>query len=346
MNEKWPSSENREIRATNESATIERETELSSFFFPSRINTEGTSEMRDEMTMYALKPIVSLPGALAQTKTMYEMRNIHGGRSTDGDHTGPLCKNVPDITEQVISFLKSPLPEYNALEVRQEKILTQLAELKQQVSMLSQFLKETNQTAVDDQCCKSQPVNVKLIINANPKKPPYSISAMQKLWEDVDIKVETHVHSSISEEGPVVHRSVSSYPNSNIINLLLIWKDVEDLELVSGLHNYHVTGETNFLRYISRLLSSRNYENSICPQRINTADSILDLCHSLHFQESSAKKQEILRLIANKLDSDWFGKEKPNIADIAAWCTIKQVFSEKCPPKLRKWYEACEKLFV
>lgn len=79
------------------------------FFSPSGIDTEGTSEMRDEMTMYALKPIVSLPGALRQTKAMYEMRNIHGGRSTDGDHAGPVCKNVPDITEQVISFLKVPI---------------------------------------------------------------------------------------------------------------------------------------------------------------------------------------------------------------------------------------------
>lgn len=50
---------------------------------------------------------------------------------------------------------------------------------------------------------------------------------MQKLWEDVDIKVDTYVHSSIGEEGPVVHHSVSSSPNSNIINLSLIWKDGE-----------------------------------------------------------------------------------------------------------------------
>lgn len=58
------------------------------------------------MTMYALKPIVSLPGTLHHTKTMYEMRNIQEERSTDDDHTEAESKIVPDITEQVISFLK------------------------------------------------------------------------------------------------------------------------------------------------------------------------------------------------------------------------------------------------
>ncbi|XP_076233094.1 putative aminoacyl tRNA synthase complex-interacting multifunctional protein 2 isoform X2 [Calliopsis andreniformis] len=297
--------------------------------------------MRDEMTMYSLKPIVSLPRALHHTKTMYEMRNIHGERSTDDDHTDAVSKIVPDITEQ------SPLPEYKTLEIRQEKILAQLAELKKHVSTLCDFLKQTNQTAVVDTCSMSQePINVNLIINANPEKPPYSILALQRLWQDTDIKVQTFVHSSVSKEGPTVHHSTTSSPNSNVVNLTLIWKNVEDLQLVSGLHSYHITGETNFLRYISRILSLHNYESFTCIEKVNAIDTILDLCHSLHYQESLQKKQEILSLIADKVNTNWSGKENLDIADIAAWCTIKQVFPKKYPPKLKKWYEACEKLFV
>lgn len=41
-------------------------------------------------------------------------------------------------------YLQNPLPEYALLEARQEKILTQLAELKKQVSTLCNFLKHTN----------------------------------------------------------------------------------------------------------------------------------------------------------------------------------------------------------
>ena len=71
---------------------------------------------------------------------------------------------------------------------------------------------------------------------------------------------------------------------------------------------------------------------------------ILDLCYSLHFEESANKKQEILSLIADKLN--WSDKKILDIADVAVWCTIKQFFSKKYPPKLKNWYEACEKHFI
>ncbi|XP_017759473.1 PREDICTED: probable aminoacyl tRNA synthase complex-interacting multifunctional protein 2 [Eufriesea mexicana] len=292
------------------------------------------------MTMYTLKPIVSLPQTLHHRKTMYEMRNIHEERSTD-DHTEAENKIVPDITEQ------SPLPEYNALETRQEKILVQLAGLKKQVSTLSEFLKQTNQTIELDKSSKSQElVNVKLIINVNPKRPPYFISALQKMWKDTDIKVQTYVHSSVSKGGSVNYLSTTTSSKNNIIDLFLIWKNVEDMELISGLHSYYITGETNFLRYLSRLINTHNYENSVCVEKVNSIDLVLDLCHSLYFEESLKKKQEILLLIADKLNVNWSDTKELDIADIAAWCTIKQLFPKKYPSKLNKWFEACEKHFV
>ncbi|XP_006608527.1 aminoacyl tRNA synthase complex-interacting multifunctional protein 2-like isoform X5 [Apis dorsata] len=239
----------------------------------------------------------------------------------------------------------SPLPEYNALEARQEKILAQLAELKKQVSTLSGFLKQTNQV-INKSVTNQKTVNVNLIINVNPKRPPYFISALQNLWEDTDIKVQTYVHSSLNKEGSFIYQSITNSPKNNIINLSLIWKDVEELQLVSGLHSYYITGETNFLRYISRLINSHNYENSDCVEKLNTTDLILDLCHSLYFEESLKKKQEILSLIADKLNINWLNKKKLDIADIAAWSTIKQIFPNKYPPKLNEWFEACEKIFM
>lgn len=302
--------------------------------------------MRNEMTMYTLKPIVSLPQTLHRTKTMYEMQNIHEERSKD-DHTEAENKIVPDITEQVINFLKSPLPEYTALEVRQEKILTQLAELKRQVSALSDFLKQTNQVTVTDNSHTDQDtVNANLIINVNPNRPPYFILALQKLWTDTNIKVQTYTHSSVNKGELITHQLDTSSSKKNVINLSLIWKDVEDLELILGLRSYHITGEINFLRYLSRLLNSHNYENSVCLEKVNTIDLILDLCYCLHFEASLKKKQEMLSLIADKLDANWFDNKTPDIADVAAWCTIKQSFPKKYPSKLNRWFEACEKLFV
>lgn len=115
---------------------------------------------------------------------------------------------------------------------------------------------------------------------------------------------------------------------------------------MSGLHRYHIIGEINFLRYLSRLLHSHNFENSLCTEEINRTDLILDLCHSIHFEESSKKKQQILSSIADKLDTNWSDKKKPDLADIAAWCTIKQVSPKKYPSKLNQWFDACETFFV
>lgn len=293
------------------------------------------------MTMYELKPIVSLPGTLHRRKTMYEMRNIHEERST-GNHTEAEDEIAPDITEQ------NPLPEYSALEARQEKILAQLAELKQQVLTLSNFLKQTKPVAAacDKVPKKQDPVNVNLIINVNPKRPPYSVRALQRVWKDSEINVQTYIHSSVSEGGPVPCQMVKDGSRNNVINLSLIWKDVKDLEVQSGLRGYHITGETNFLRYLTRLITTHSYENSTSIDELNKIDLVLDLCHSLYYEESSKRKYEIVSSIADKLDINWSNGRSPDIADIATWCTVKQVFSEQCPPKLKKWFETCENLFT
>ncbi|XP_076228186.1 aminoacyl tRNA synthase complex-interacting multifunctional protein 2 isoform X3 [Nomia melanderi] len=301
--------------------------------------------MRNEMAMYALKPIVSLPDTLHHSETMYKMRNIHEERSRDDDHTEAENEIVPDITEQVINFLKSPLPEYNLLEERQEKILAELAELKKQVSTLCNLLKHPNQTAVIDKSHDSQdPISANLIIYVNPKTPPYSTLALKRVWMDTDIRIQTYIHSSVSEEVPLIYQSITNSPRKNIINLSVIWKNVEDLELVSGLRGYNITGEINFLRYISRLISSHDYENSMCTEKVNRLDLILDLCHLVHFQNTLKSKQELLLSIADELDLNASDKKEPDIADIAVWSTIKQIFP-KCPPKLEKWFKAYEKRF-
>ncbi|XP_076288766.1 putative aminoacyl tRNA synthase complex-interacting multifunctional protein 2 isoform X2 [Lasioglossum baleicum] len=299
--------------------------------------------MRNEMAMYALKPVISLPDTLHNSKPMYEMRNIHKERSRD-DHTEAENKIVPDITEQC------PLPEYNLLEARQEKILAQLADLKKQVSTLCNILKRTNQTTVEtaavEICNESQDaaVSVNLIVNVNPKMLPYSALALKRVWTDTDIRIQTYIHSSIDEQVPSIEQSVTQSPRKNVINIQLIWKDVADLELVSGLRGYSITGEMNFLRHLSRLVSLHNYENSACPENVNRIDWILDLCHSIRYQSTLERKQELILLLVDKLNINSPDKKEPDIADIAVWSTIKQVYP-KCPSKLQKWFIACEKRF-
>lgn len=315
------------------------------------------TERSGETTMYAMKPITFLPELPHHTDKMYEMKNIHGecGR---GDHTSTGIKIVADVTEQVIEFLKNPLPEYALLEARQEKILAQLAELKKQVSTLCDFLKHTDQEkrpashvkeenqVISDMHHNSEPIITDLIINVNPNKPPYSIIALQKVWNDTNIKLQSYVHSSVSGNIPEICIGDTNPSKPNVVNLLLIWKEVENLELVSGLYNYSLFGEVNFLRYLSRILHMHNFENHVDPVEATMLDTILDYCHCLQTEKSAKKQQSILQLITKKLGkNEWFGKHKPNIVDIAVWSIIKQTPIQNIPSNLTRWINTCEQIF-
>lgn len=294
--------------------------------------------------MYPLKPIVSLPERLYHSRTMYEMRNIHEEPRED-DHTTSAAKIVPDITEQ----LQARIPEFTALENRQEKILAQLAELKKQVSKLHSVLKQTIPSATIVTNPKTQePITVQLIVNVNPERLPYSILALKRVWKDVQIQLKNHVHSSINGKVPAEfeepdHTKGSS--NCHVINISLIWKEVDDLELKTGLHSYSINGESNFLRYVARLIDHHNYEN-LDTGEINLIESVLDLCHSVHSEKSQKRKQDLLIKAVHKLSNKKSNEQDVNIANIILWSTIKQVFQKNVPAALSKWFTASDKLYV
>jgi len=70
-----------------------------------------------------------------------------------------------------------------------------------------------------------KPVVIQLVLNVNPRKPPYSILALQKLWKDTNIKVISYIHSTMKEQIPIVFPKIIR--STNIIELTLIWKDGE-----------------------------------------------------------------------------------------------------------------------
>lgn len=69
-------------------------------------------------------------------------------------------------------------------------------------------------------------VNVDIILTANPKKAPFSILSLAKLWSDSSFRLQTHVHSTIAGTVPkfTIRKDENNTPK-NVINLRLIWKD-------------------------------------------------------------------------------------------------------------------------
>jgi aminoacyl tRNA synthase complex-interacting multifunctional protein 2 len=69
-----------------------------------------------------------------------------------------------------------------------------------------------------------KPVVIKLVLNVNPKKPPYSILALQKLWKDTNIKVTSYIHSTTTAQAPITFPEITTSA-TNVVEITLIWKE-------------------------------------------------------------------------------------------------------------------------
>lgn len=112
------------------------------------------------------------------------------------------------------------------------------------------------------------------------------------------------------------------------------------MEVVTNLCSCPINGEANFLRYVSRLIESHNYE-STCLQP-HTLDFALDFTNLLYNEQRIEKG---LLVLADEFEK-WSCKGGFNIVDIAVWSLIKQFPGTNLPPALRKWYALCEMTFT
>nr|CAD7431319.1 unnamed protein product [Timema monikensis] len=132
-----------------------------------------------------------------------------------------------------------PLPEVMALETRQEAILDQLAQLKQQITGLREGLKQSI-TSIPQRSRKLTVTNIPaqnglihdIVINASPKHPPYSILALYHLWGDtLKLNISCHVHSTVRNvpEHLLSFRPTDSTTskNSPLLNITVVWKEAD-----------------------------------------------------------------------------------------------------------------------
>ncbi|XP_057322369.1 aminoacyl tRNA synthase complex-interacting multifunctional protein 2 [Microplitis mediator] len=297
--------------------------------------------------MYELKAIINHNTAIERSSCMYEMKNIHD----DGDSSKHKCTIVSEVTDKFINITKAPLAEVKALEERQEKILAQLAELKEQVFNLCNVLNKNNSdTAVSHPKRASRtPVTADVVINVNPARPCYSLVALKKLWGDVDLRLSPYVHSSLNSKIPEGFEKNKPASNGSAINLSLIWKNVGDSELIaSGFKSQPIVGEANILRYLVRLFDNESYEKSDSVVETLKIDRVLDLSYLLTHQDLPKYRQTTLNLLDKLLGTEkWFGgKRFFNVADVAAWSAIKRFTSDKLPSNLSTWYRNCENTFL
>jgi zona occludens toxin (predicted ATPase) len=62
------------------------------------------------------------------------------------------------------------------------------------------------------------------LIKANPLRKPYLLYALQKLWKDTDIRIQTYKHSTIKQDIPDCFPPNIICTTKNVVNITMIWK--------------------------------------------------------------------------------------------------------------------------
>nr|CAD7579011.1 unnamed protein product [Timema californicum] len=312
-------------------------------------------------SMYTIRPIIKISEEIEYPKCMYMMKNLQKSHVTYAKKSTNIT-NSTSVLEQVKKLLKMPLPEVMALETRQEAILDQLAQLKEQITGLREGLKQSI-PSTPQRSRKLTITNIPaqnglihdIVINASPKHPPYSILALYHLWgETLKLNISCHIHSTVHDvpEHLLSFRPTNSAAskNSPLLNITIVWKEVgPDTELiVSPLKHVAVRGEVNILRYLTRLGPPQfNYELSDAPADATQVDATLDACYLLSRCGAGKEQRALIGALAARLGKERFlsGGNQPSVADIAVWSALKQAGDAKLGGDLARWFDQCSRTF-
>lgn len=120
--------------------------------------------------------------------------------------------------------------------------------------------------------------------------------------------------------------------------------------VVSPLKHVPICGESNILRYFSRLGPTEfNYEFTEDPTVPTKIDSLLDVCYQLARSRTIKEKQSLIRYINGQLGKAAFlTGSSCSLADIAVWSVLLQkncTTNSDLTVNLLKWFQNCCELF-
>jgi len=274
--------------------------------------------------MYALKPVFDLDAKVDIPSCMYSLPVIQSSTPIDG-----------------IGMTKATCPiSVEALEARQDAILARLGQLKTQVAAYKQSLGLPDTPASTVNVAKTADI----VIRCSPSFPAFSLKGIYSLLTGSGLTVHTscHTHCTVSSLPPNVQSflPVTEVPRSSAqVRMTLIWTEVgKDCELmVSPLTQSVIKGETNILRYFSRLFPTI-FPYETLPN-LNAVDSMLDNVSTLLWA-APRERQPIMRSLAvNLAKTAYLAGAGISVADLALYSAIRQLGLDKdLQPELMRWY--------
>ncbi|KAL3268249.1 hypothetical protein HHI36_007373 [Cryptolaemus montrouzieri] len=307
--------------------------------------------------MYEIRPIITLDAPTKLPNCMYKLKNIHADLDNvlEEKSLPPGTKKVGTF-KQVEQFLKNiENREMAALEDRQEKLLSQLEELKKIMESIKSNLNKSSNTP--NSCNKTAKISSAakvnnipdIVINVNPRYPPYFLLFLQRLLKnEISLNITCHLHSSVSEisgKSEAFISNLEKFPTNGVpsMNIRLIWKNIgPNAEL--SVSRFPVQGEANILRFLARTLDAYlGYEKN---PNVAKIDYLLDLSYKLSNTNSKSSRSGILQCLSKHVlpNFKWLGgQNKITIADIAVYDSLVNFANKnEISGDLNKWFNNCE----
>merc|ERR1719167_908698 len=226
-----------------------------------------------------------------------------------------------------------------ALEARQDAILARLGQLKDQVAAYKKTLGLPEISTPSVNVTKTADI----VIRCSPTFPTFSLKGIYTILTTNGLTVHTscHTHCSVNSLPPNVQSflPITDIPRSSAqVRITLIWSEVgKDCELmVSPLVQTSIKGESNLLRYFSRLFPTIFPYESL--SNLMAVDNMLDSVSSLLWA-TPKERQPIMRTLAVNLANGSYLAGSLSIADLALYSAIRQMnFEKDLQPDLMKWY--------
>ncbi|CAD7006304.1 unnamed protein product [Ceratitis capitata] len=272
---------------------------------------------------------------------------------TSGELTKKVCAlDLDNLSAQIQKLLKSS-NDVDGVSARQEKVLKQLQELKEQMANIRASLglcqkgaQHTVQTSLRNGGLREEPLH-DIVINGHPNFIPYALLALKNAWKDLfTIDVKIFKHSTVPDIGKEASEfekklaQVKVDPSKPKVNVSLIWKNCEHTEMISSPTMYvPIYGEVNIIRYLGRVgPEAYRYENS---PNCNEIDAVLDICYQLLRCNTSKSRAAMLRALNLRLGKQkYFGGDEISVADIGVHSSLKRlpaITPKDLTPTLTEW---------
>lgn len=170
-----------------------------------------------------------------------------------------------------------------------------------------------------------------MVINANPNDIPYTLLALQELWQNrLNLIVKCYTHSTVANLPEATQRFAQQLERLPAdatlpsLTVALIWKNVTITELQCAPTTFiPLYGEANIVRYFTRIGPNEfGYELTL-PERSVGIDALLDACYQLSTTPAKQQREQYKKL-STKFNSLATGNDV-TVVDIALFSIGKQL---------------------